>query len=479
MRVVIVGAGMSGLCMGVALRRAGIPFVILEKARRLGGTWWDNTYPGCACDIPSHLYAFSFAPEPEWSRVYPPQAEILGYLERLAATQDLLPRIRFGVTVEAARWDEAAARWRVALEGGEEVAGDVLVSAVGALHVPKYPDLPGRERFRGPAFHSARWDHEVDLRGQRVGVVGNAASAVQLVPPVAEVAREVYVFQRTAHWVLPRLDGAYPPWARRAFRFAPVQRLYRWWLYLVQEVLFLLAFHHGSAFGRLLRRTVVRRIRRQVRDPAVQEALIPGYPPGCKRALLSNDYYRTLDRPHVHLVTDRLVAVREEGLETERGAREVDAIVYATGFDPLAWGHVEVFGRGGRRLSERWGRTPRAHLGITVPGFPNYFVLLGPNTGLGHNSVMWMVECQVDYVMGCLKAMRRRGLRTLEVTEEALARSSAELDRRMAGRVWSSCRSWYQNEDGKVVALWPATTVRYWWETRRPALERDFVAGRA
>lgn len=468
-----MGAGMSGLCMAIALDRAGIPWTILEKSPALGGTWWENTYPGCACDIPSHLYAFSFAPH-AWSRVYPPQAEILGYLQGLAAERGLLERIRFGVEVSAARWDEAERVWRLALRGGEELTAEVLVSAIGALHVPRYPDAPGRERFRGPSFHSAAWDHAVDLGGKRVGVIGNAASAVQFVPEVAARAGALTIFQRSAHWILPRADRAYPAWARAALRVRPLQRAYRLALWLWQELLFLLAFSRGSWFGRLLAARLRRRLERLFPDPTLRAALVPSYPPGCKRGLLSNDYYPALQRPNVRVVAEPVTAIEERGVRTASGSHPLDVLIYATGFQPFAPGGLDVVGRGGQRLFERWGDMPRAHLGITVPGFPNYFLLLGPHTGLGHNSVMWMVECQVGYVVRCLRALRRRGARTIEVREEALQRFSAWVERRLARKVWGDCRSWYQNQAGQVYALWPATTLRYAWATRRPRL-REFA----
>lgn len=470
-----MGAGMSGLCMAIALEEAGVPWVILEKSPALGGTWWENTYPGCACDIPSHLYAFSFAPFAGWSRVYPPQPEILAYLQRLAGERGLLDRIRFGVEVRQARWDEATCVWRLDTSAGE-VAGEVLVSAIGALHVPRWPDVPGRERFRGPSFHSAQWDRGVELQGKRVGVIGNAASAVQFVPEVARQAGQLTVFQRSAHWVFPRADFAYPRWFQALLRLTPLQRLYRLSLWLTQELLFLLAFGRGSWYGRLARWSQARRLRRLFPDPALAAALTPDYPVGCKRALLSNDYYPALKRENVRVVPEAVTAIHEDGVETRSGRHALDVLIYATGFQPFAPVGLEVTGRGGASLRQRWGDHPRAHLGMTVPGFPNFFLLLGPHTGLGHNSVMWMVECQVRYVVRCLRALERRRARALEVREEALAGFQAWVERRLARKVWVDCRSWYQNQGGQVYALWPATTARYAWATRRPR-PADFSFG--
>ncbi|MDC3379035.1 NAD(P)/FAD-dependent oxidoreductase [Planctomycetota bacterium] len=473
MDVVIVGAGMSGLCMGIRLKRAGIPFVIVEKSPRLGGTWWDNTYPGCACDIPSHLYAFSFAPKHDWSQVYPPQPEILAYLETLASEHGLLEHIRLGVTVRDARYQEATGRWRVALSEGDVLDAGTLVSAVGALHVPKYPAIAGRGEFAGPSWHSARWDHSVDLKGKRVGVIGNAASAVQLVPHVAEQAQELYVFQRSPNWVLPRFESSYPRWAQFLFRSRVLQRLYRWGLYFYLEYMFLLVFRKGAWAGRFFRWLMTRGIHSKIQDEATRAVLVPDYPPGCKRALLSNDYYPTLNRENVSLVTSPLTTEDAAGLVTEEKRYDLDAVVYATGFDPMAVGPLQIYGREGQVLNERWATSPRAHLGITVPGFPNFYVLLGPNTGLGHNSVMWMVECQVNYVFRCMQTRQRKQLKALEVKEEALARFYETLERRMSNKVWSECTSWYRRDDGLNFTLWPSSTGRYWWETRRPRL-RDF-----
>lgn len=343
--------------------------------------------------------------------------------------------------------------------------------------MPKYPDLPGQESFARPSFHSATWDHDVDLTDKRVGVIGNAASAVQFVPEIAPVAKHVTVFQRTAHWVIPKPDGPYPSGVRRFFRIFPLLlRLYRWLLYFRQEIGFLFVFRRKSVVSWLMRTWAIRRLRREVPDPVTQAALIPDYTLGCKRILLSNDYYQALARDDVTLVTDRLEEVAPDALVTAEARHEVDVLIYATGFDPLAWGHLTVIGRDGQHLDELWGRDPRAYLGLTVPGFPNYYLLLGPNTGLGHNSVMWMVECQVSYLMQCLRAMQRRGLATLEVKPTALEAYYAEISRLLGSSVWTGCRSWYQNEDGLIYALWPSSTLRYWWRTRRPNLARDFVA---
>ena len=372
--------------------------------------------------------------------------------------------------VREARYQEANGHWRVELGDGEALEADAFVSAVGPLHVPKLPTLEGLGSFEGPSFHSASWDHDVELAGLRVGVIGNAASAVQLVPEVAKEAKELYVFQRSAHWVLPRSDCTYPRVVQWLLRFPPLQRAYRIMLYLYQELGFFLLFRKGALAARVVQRRIRKRIRRDVADSATRDALVPDYPFGCKRALLSDTYYPALNRPNVHLVTDALTEEQPEGLATAERHYALDAVIYATGFDALTLAPLKIYGRDGDELAETWEASPRAHLGITVPKFPNFYVLLGPNTGLGHNSVMWMVECQSRYVVRCLAAQRRPGTRSLEIRSEVLAAFYTGIERRMENRVWSECNSWYRRDDGLIFALWPSSTLRYWWETRRPRL---------
>ena len=354
---------------------------------------------------------------------------------------------------------------------------DVVVSAVGALHRPRYPDLPGRGDFAGPRWHSARWDHTVDLRGKRVGVIGNAASAVQFVPEIAPAAERVFVFQRSAHWILPRGDRRYSPLEQRLFRVPLLQRLYRAAIYLRLELLFQLVLRPARRSARWVRAMLGRHLRAAIPEPELRAQLTPSYPPGCKRGLLSDDYYPAVRRDDVELVTAPLVAETPAGVTTAAGDVALDALIYATGFDPMDLGPLRVYGRDGHELGARWQQAPQAHLGITVPGFPNFYVLLGPNTGLGHNSVVWMVECQVNYVARCLSLQRRHGVRALEVRPGALRRFYAQLGARMQGMVWSACHSWYRRDDGLVFALWPSSTVRYWWETLWPR-RADFAARR-
>jgi cation diffusion facilitator CzcD-associated flavoprotein CzcO len=472
--VAIIGTGLSGLGAAIRLKRDGIDdFVLLERAGDVGGTWRDNTYPGCACDVESHLYSLSFAPESGWSYRFSRQPEIWRYLQRLARDFNLLPQICFHHEVRRADWDGDARAWRIETSGGTFTAR-VLVMAAGALSEPSVPDLPGLDTFRGPAFHSARWDHTFDTSGRRVAVIGTGASAVQFIPELQKQAAALYVFQRTPAWVMPRPDGAIPQWRRWLYRRVPaVQRAVRLLIYLYREV-WILVFRHPAMMARA-QQLAARHLARSVSDPALRAKLTPDYVMGCKRVLLSNDYYPALTRPNVEVVTTPIAAVRERSIVTaDRVERPVDAIVFGTGFrvtdPPLA---SRVRGRDGRTLKEVWAGSPRAHVGTSVAGFPNLFILLGPNTGLGHNSVVYMTEGQIDHLLGALRYMRDRRVDAIEPTEQAQRSFVSGVDRRMRGTVWVSggCSSWYLDPTGRNSTLWPDTS----WSFHRRASR--FVAG--
>lgn len=456
-RVAIVGAGAGGLCMAMQLARSGErDFVVLERWDGVGGTWRANAYPGAACDVPSHLYSFSFAPRAAWSRVFAPQAEILTYLEACAERYGLGPHLRFGAEVRSAEWK--GDRWHLELADGSSVEAQVVVWALGQLSRPRLPDIEGLDRFAGPCFHSARWDRAADLTG-RVGVVGNAASAVQIVPELAQNARSLTVFQRSAHWVLPRPDRAYTTAERWAFAHVPgVRLLHRARIFAALEARFV-GFRAGSVFNRLAE-VQARRHLATVRDPELRRRLTPDYPPGCKRVLLSSDYYPTLALPHVQLVDAPITAATAAGLEAG-GTHELDAIVLATGFDTAApLGSVRVTGRSGT-LAEAWRSGPFAHLGMAVPGFPNLYLLYGPNTNLGHNSILAMLECQVAYVLQALEH------EVLEVRPEVAAAWDAGVQEALRDTVWSEgCGSWYVGEDGRISTNWSGTVTAYWRRTR-------------
>jgi cation diffusion facilitator CzcD-associated flavoprotein CzcO len=460
--VAIVGAGFGGIGAAIRLRRAGRrDFLVFDRGAEVGGTWRDNTYPGCACDVPAQLYSLSFLPAPDWSRVYAPQAEIQAYLRRAAA--DLGPHLRLGHEVRGAAWDAAAGRWVLDTSGGRYTA-DVMVAAGGPLTEPAVPELPGLETFAGEVFHSARWNHGYDLAGRRVAVVGTGASAVQFVPRIAPVVDRLHVFQRTAPWVIPRGDRPLRP-----ARSAAGRRLARAGVYWRREAQAVGFLHPAVMRGFEL--VARRHLRRSVPDPALRRALTPDYRMGCKRVLLSDDFYPALRRPDVELVTDPIAGVRPDAVVTADGtARPVDAIILGTGFHVTDMPFAErIRGGDGRSLAEAWGGTMTAHKGSTVAGFPNLFLILGPNTGLGHSSVVFMIECQLDYLLGWLRHRDRAGGGALSPAPAAQAAYVAGVDRRMAGTVWSrgGCRSWYIDATGRNSTLWPGHTFTYWLRTRR------------
>lgn len=477
--VLIVGAGFAGLGMAIQLRKAGMEsFLIIEKGGDIGGTWWYNRYPGCACDIPSHLYSFSFERNPDWSRMYAGQEEILAYLKACAKRYGIAGRVRLNTPLREAVWDEDRGVWRAVVGEGEAIDARVLVSGMGALHVPRYPQITGMERFRGPAFHSAEWDPDAALAGRKLAVIGTGASAAQIVPNIAGEVAKLYVFQRTPAWILPRMDHPIGERARRWFRRVP---LLSW---LVRSFLFwnLELRVYGFLGNRWMRAQGAKLARKhleaQVSDAKLRARLTPRYEFGCKRVLISSDFYPALLRPNVELVTDAIAEVRERSIVTADGTeRPVDAIVYGTGFRVTEMlGGVRIVGRAGAQIHDVWRERIGAYLGVTVSGFPNFFMLLGPNTGLGHNSVVLMIEAQVGYVMSCLKSMQRRGAQSMEVKPERLKAFLEEMRTRLPRTVWESggCKSWYQDErTGETPAIWPGSVVEYQRRTRSAA-EGDY-----
>jgi cation diffusion facilitator CzcD-associated flavoprotein CzcO len=477
LRVVIVGAGAAGIAAAARLLEQGVRDVtVLERGERVGGTWRDNTYPGAACDVPSHLYSLSFAPNPRWSRRYSPQAEILAYLEGVAAARGVLPLVRFGVAVESARWDEDAGAWRVLGRHGDaqvEYEAEVLVSGCGQLSRPSIPDLPGRETFAGPSFHSARWEASVALRGRRVAVIGSAASAVQIVPAIAPEVAHLDVYQRTPNWIVPREDRAYTELEKAAFARAPfLHRAYRLAIYLGYEVRIagFLQLPGAYPWGERLAR---RHLEAQVRDPLLRAKLTPDYPIGCKRILTSDDYYPALQRANVSLETAPIERIAREGVVTRDGVlHPADVLVWATGFASTEFlAPMAIVGRDGRRLADAWSNGAEAYLGLMVSGFPNLFLLYGPNTNLGHNSILFMIESQVRYLTACVRALRAGGVRSFDVRPEAMRAFNERLQRDLGRTVWSrDCGSWYKDARGKITNNWSGSTVRYAWATRAPRM---------
>jgi cation diffusion facilitator CzcD-associated flavoprotein CzcO len=469
--VVIVGTGFSGTGMAIALKQAGLQdFVILEKAGRVGGTWRENTYPGCACDIRSHLYSYSFEPKTDWSREFATQPEILSYIEHCVDKFGIGPHIRFGAEVTGAEYDDRAAAWRVSTADGGVLRGRALIAGLGPLHRPSVPELPGLERFEGRAFHSARWDHDYDLAGRRVAVIGTGASAVQFVPQIAGRTGHLTVFQRTAPWIVPRPDRAFSEAEKRWFQRVPGARsAYRNMIYWLQES-FVLGFEHPNLI-KAAERLGRWHLERQVRDPGLRRKLTPGYTLGCKRTLVSSDYYPVFNRPDVDLETSGIAEVRERSIVTGDGREiEVDAIIFGTGFHVTdALSNLDIVGRDGLKLSDAWREGMTAHLGTSVAGFPNLFLLVGPNTGLGHNSMIFMIEAQIRYIMSCLRLVARSGARSIVVRPRAQRRFNDWVQAKSSGSVWlkGGCASWYLDAEGVNRALWPASTVNFWLRTRR------------
>ncbi|MBC6460394.1 flavin-containing monooxygenase [Actinomadura sp. HBU206391] len=474
--VVIIGAGFGGIGMAIRLKQEGVhDLVVLEKADEVGGTWRDNTYPGAACDVPSHLYSFSFAPKSDWTRRFPAQQEILRYLRDCADAHRVTPHIRFGSEVLEAVFDEDAGVWRIRTTAGE-LSARVLISACGQLSRPSMPAIEGLGTFAGKGFHSARWDHDYDLTGKRVAVIGTGASAIQFVPPVAERAGRMHVFQRSAPYVIDKPDRPYAEWERALLRRVPaLQALHRAKIYLSYESRIAAFVKYPQLMDRAAKVTL-RRLAEQVADRDLRRALIPDYPMGCKRILLSGDYYRALTRPGVELVTDPIERITPTGVVTRDGKeRTVDAIIYGTGFDAGAFlAPMRITGRDGLELNEAWREGAQAYLGITVSGFPNLFLLYGPNTNLGGNSVIFMLESQIRYILGCVAAIRRHGLAWIDVRPEVQRAFVEDVQERMRATVWNrGCSSWYTDERGRHVANWPGFTVAYRRATRRPD-PRDF-----
>ena len=462
-RIAIVGTGFGGLGAAVRLLQEGHrDLVLFERAETVGGVWRDNVYPGAACDVRSHLYAFSFAPNPDWSRQFSRQPEIQAYLQDVAERFGVLPHVRFGHEVTEAAWDDDAARWRIATTGGVTTA-DVLIAAPGALAEPRVPDIPGLGDFEGAVMHTARWDDAVEIDGRAVAVVGTGASAIQVVPAIQPRVGRLTLHQRTPAWVIPRRDAAISDRVRRRLRDRPgVQGAVRRALFGFHE-LNGLPFRNPRLAAGVERVMAVHR-RRQVPDPDLRRRLTPDYRLGCKRILLSDDYYPALGAENV-TVTGALARVLPRATVDAEGAeRPADVIVLATGFHvtdlPFA---RRVVGRAGRPLSEVWGPSPSAHLGTTVAGFPNFFLIQGPNTGLGHSSVVLMAEAQIEHTLGALRAMDERSLAAVEPRAEAQAAWVAEVDARAAGTVWTTggCASWYLDETGRNSALWPGSVPAF------------------
>jgi cation diffusion facilitator CzcD-associated flavoprotein CzcO len=472
-KVVIVGTGFSGLGQAIQLEKAGIrDYVILEKATEVGGTWRDNSYPGCACDVQSHMYSFSYEQNPDWSRSFSPQPEIFEYLKGVADKYRLREKIRFGVELTGAHWDERERRWTATTKDGREFVAQFLVSGVGGLHIPQVPELPGIAKFKGQTWHSAQWNHEYDLRGKKVAVVGTGASAVQFVPKIAPDVAELTLFQRTPPWIMPKPDHAMPSWAQTLFKRVPgTQRLYRNALYWLLEAR-AIGFNGHPAIMKAGELIAKRNIAKGIKDSALRKKVTPDYTMGCKRVLISNDYYPALSRPNVDVNTSGIKEVKAHSIVDSAGVEhEVDAIVYGTGFKVTdALEYLDITGVDGRDLAKEWAAEGmRTHKGIAVSGFPNLFFLLGPNTALGHNSVVFMIESQSRYVVDAIKLAGSRDAAALDVRPGVQDKFQQDIQDKLVKGVWTQggCKSWYLDAKGVNRTIWPGFTWRYWLETRK------------
>ena len=470
--IAVVGAGFGGVGAAVMLRRAGYDDVtVFERGERVGGVWHHNTYPGAACDIPSHLYEFSFAPNPRWSRRYAPQAEIQAYLEDVARRHGVLDRIRTGTEVTSARWDGERSRWVLETAAGAHEA-DMLIACCGQLSEPSVPPIPGLDGFAGPAFHTARWRHDVELAGRRVAVMGTGCSAIQVVPAIQPIAAHVDVYQRSPGWTIPKMDFAYRERTRRLFQRLPaLQRLDRAAILAVQELGAAAMTRHRWLLPAL--RAVARhQITKAIPDSELRRKVTPRDEVGCKRIMLTDDWYPTLTRPNVELVADRVAAVTADAIRTEDGReRPADVLVLATGFKTHGFvAPMEIAGSGGRSLAQEWAGVPRAYFGLTVPGFPNLFVLYGPNTNGGTGSVIYTIEAGMRHVLAALATMERADARRIEVRREAADEFDRTLRAALADTVWhTGCTNWYVDENGHDPNQWPWLQRTYRRRTARIA----------
>ena len=466
----IVGAGFAGLCAAIKLQEDGEhDFLVVEKGPDVGGTWRDNTYPGAACDVPSQLYSYSFAPNPEWSMSYSPQPEIQAYIRDVAERSGTLDRFELDTTFDGAAWDDAAARWTVRITGPtgpETLTATTLVVGAGGLSEPRLPEIEGIETFQGHLFHSARWDHSVDLAGKRVAVIGTGASAIQIVPELQQVAGHLDVYQRSAPWVIPRNDRRYGRLERQALRRLPwLGRLYRTGIYWAHEG-YVPAFTIEPRIALPARKAAEANIRKGIADPELRRKVTPTFAIGCKRILRSNTYYPALDADNTELVTDPIAKVTGDAIVTADGTeRPVDVLVVATGFYTTELPVTEhITGTDGPTLAQVWRETGMAaYKGTTVPGFPNLFMIVGPNTGQGHTSMVFIIEAQVAYIRDAVRTMRARGWAAVEPRVSAFTRWNADVQRRMKRTVWTrgGCSSWYLDEHGRNTTLWPKSTVTF------------------
>ncbi|MDF1761892.1 MAG: NAD(P)/FAD-dependent oxidoreductase [Oleibacter sp.] len=480
-KVLIVGTGFGGIATAYYLKRAGIyDFLIVEREQDVGGVWRDNHYPGCACDVQSHLYSFSFAPNPDWSREFSPQAEIYAYLRKVTDEFGLRPNIHFGREVRHMQWQEEKGTWRVETSNGTYVAQHV-VGAFGSLSDPEIPTLKGIETFKGPVFHSAQWPENFDYKNKKIVVVGTGASTLQFIPAIQPEVAELHVVQRTPPWVMPRHDAEINPLKRSLFEKCTwLQKLERLKIFLHREIM-VLGFLHPALMKRA-QKTALKHMQKSVKDETLRKKLTPNYTMGCKRILISNTYYPALAQANVNVITSRISQVEEQDVITANGDKHVvDAIIFGTGFKvkDLPFSHY-IFDQSGRSLAEVWQKSPTAYLGTTIAGFPNLSLLHGPNIGLGHTSVVYMLEAQAKHITAVIQLADRRGFSAIEPTAGAQQRFVERIEKSMRGTVWvaGGCNSWYLDETGRNSTLWPESTLSF-HRAATQIIESDYQGRRA
>lgn len=464
--IAIIGAGFAGIGTAIQLKKAGIEsFTMSERAGEIGGTWRDNTYPGAACDVPSHVYSFSFEQKADWTRAFAESAEIEQYLLDLVAKWGLRSHLRLNTEIVEARFDEVNGTWSLRTNHGDTFVARAVVAGVGGLVDPAWPDIEGLESFVGTRFHTARWNHDYELAGKRVGVIGTGASAVQVVPAIAAKVAGLKVFQRTPAWVMPKIDHVYTDRQKRFYRRHPrlldLSRKLKYWL---SELFGPIVFLDNERLSRVAERQSLLHLKNSVKNPELRRKLTPNFQFGCKRVLISSDYWATFERENVDLVTEGIERITANGIETTDGTEhELDAIICATGFAlGLAKSPFPVFGRGGKSLDDVWSNGAEAYKGMTVSGFPNWFILMGPNTGPGHTSVLVYTEAQISHALQAIETMRREGIRILDIKQSVQDAYNANIQQRMKHMVWSTgCHPWYLSSDGSNHALYPGFAFRY------------------
>ncbi len=475
----IIGTGFSGLAMAIKLKDEGITdFHMLEKAKDIGGTWRENTYPGAECDIPSALYSYSFEPYPEWEYKWSMQPQILEYINHVANKYEIKPHISFNKELSRAIWKEQEKLWEIGTTDGSTYYTKTLVTAVGQLHHPSIPDFKGKEVFEGSSFHSAQWDHSLSLKNKKVGVIGNAASAVQFIPEIAKIAGEVKIFQRSANWMLPKLDRAYKEWEKSLVRKMPLLlKLYRQNIWLKGGALFPMMKQGNNWLRSIIQFRCKRFIKDHIKDPETVDKLIPTYPLGAKRVLFSDTYYPALAQPHVHVIDESIDHINARGVQTKLGAQhDVDILIYATGFktNPFLF-NLDIQGKNGISLKKHWKNGPTNYLGITIDQFPNLFMMYGPNTNLGHNSIIIMSEAQAAYISQCVKQVYDQTCTAIEVKKDILTAYHTETQSRLNKMIWNTIdKSWYKSENGNIPNNWPGRTMEYCRRTKQVQWD-DFI----